>query len=92
MRALAALLPPVEATDGCPFACAPAEQAECPGEHTAGAGAVSRPPRLVTLPVGASEERLIGSLDIEAALSRGERKVEPGLLAAAHQGFFMSMK
>lgn len=86
VRALAALLPPVEATDGCPFSCAPAEQAECPGEHTAGAGAVSRPPRLVTLPVGASEERLIGSLDIEAALSRGERKVEPGLLAAAHQG------
>jgi magnesium chelatase subunit D len=87
VRALARLLPPVEVTEGCPFACAPGERAECParGAHSE-APVVERAPRLVTLPVGASEERLVGSLDIEAALTRGERVVEPGLLAAAHQG------
>ncbi|GIW13192.1 MAG: magnesium chelatase [Tepidiforma sp.] len=87
VRALAELLPPIEATEGCPFGCGPGEQPECPGRDRHGDGRiVARRPRLVTLPVGASEERLVGSLDIEAALGRGERVVEPGLLAAAHRG------
>jgi magnesium chelatase subunit D len=48
--------------------------------------AVVRPARLVELPVGASEDRLTGSLDIERALTEGVKAYEPGLLAAAHRG------
>jgi magnesium chelatase subunit D len=54
--------------------------------HDAGSGAVSRPARLVELPVGASEDRLVGALDIERALTEGVKAYEPGLLAAAHRG------
>ncbi|MGL4305057.1 MAG: ATP-binding protein, partial [Mycobacteriaceae bacterium] len=45
-----------------------------------------RPARLVELPVGATEDRVVGSLDLEKVLSNGERAFQPGLLAAAHQG------
>src|SRR5690606_34752566 len=52
-----------------------------------GAGeVVERPVRIVDLPVGASEDRLVGSLDIERALQSGRQAFEPGLLAAAHRG------
>lgn len=87
VRALAALLPPVTVTEGCPFACAPDEEAECPARRQhLGMRAIERRAQLVTLPVGASEERLVGSIQVDAALQRGERIIEPGLLAAAHQG------
>ena len=56
------------------------------GHHDAGAGAITRPARLVELPVGASEDRLVGALDIERALTEGVKAYEPGLLAAAHRG------
>lgn len=87
VRALAALLPAVEVVDGCRFSCDPAApDPECPdGPHEAGTGAV-RPAHLVELPVGASEDRLAGSLDIERALTEGVKAFEPGLLAAAHRG------
>ncbi|GAA4220308.1 magnesium chelatase subunit D [Streptosporangium album] len=87
VRALAALLPAVEVVNGCRFSCAPlAPDPGCPdGPHGAGAG-TARPARLVELPVGASEDRLAGSLDIERALTEGVKAFEPGLLAAAHRG------
>ncbi|SFJ38340.1 magnesium chelatase subunit D [Streptosporangium canum] len=87
VRALAALLPAVEVVDGCRFSCDPAApDPECPdGPHEVRTGAV-RPARLVELPVGASEDRLAGSLDIERALTEGVKAFEPGLLAAAHRG------
>ncbi|MET8336489.1 putative cobaltochelatase [Streptosporangium canum] len=87
VRALAALLPAVEVVDGCRFSCDPAApDPECPdGPHEARTGA-ARPARLVELPVGASEDRLAGSLDIERALTEGVKAFEPGLLAAAHRG------
>lgn len=47
---------------------------------------VRRPARLVELPVGATEDRVIGSIDLEKVLRDGERAFQPGLLAAAHQG------
>lgn len=47
---------------------------------------VERPVPLVELPIGASEERVTGSFDLEAAIQRGERRFQPGLLAAAHRG------
>ncbi|WP_165503116.1 ATP-binding protein, partial [Actinomadura fibrosa] len=87
VRALAGLLPPLEVVPGCRFSCAPdAPDPGCPdGPHPAGA-AEERAARLVELPVGASEDRLTGSLDIERALTEGVKAFEPGLLAAAHRG------
>jgi magnesium chelatase subunit D len=88
VRALAAVLPPVDVVPGCRFGCDPAApDPACPdGPHEPGAGAQTRPARLVELPVGASEDRLVGSLDIERALTEGVKSFEPGLLAAAHRG------
>lgn len=87
VRGLAEVMPPVEVTAGCPFSCAPAEATACPGRSShREARPELRPARVVTLPVGASEERLVGSLNIEAALTSGSRVIEPGLLAAAHRG------
>ena len=86
VRALAALLPPVAVPAGCRFSCDPAApDPSCP-DLAAHGGAVERPARLVELPVGASEDRLVGSLDLERALTSGVSAYEPGLLAAAHRG------
>ncbi|WP_422740436.1 VWA domain-containing protein [Micromonospora sp. WMMD729] len=88
VRALAALLPPVRRVAGCRFGCDPAEpDPACPdGPHPAAAAAETGPARLVELPVGAAEDRVVGSLDLEKALGEGVRAFEPGLLAAAHRG------
>ncbi|MFI9120688.1 putative cobaltochelatase [Streptomyces bikiniensis] len=87
VRALAELLPVVPVVAGCRFGCDPASpDPGCPdGPHEAGPGA-ERPARMVELPVGASEDRLVGSLDIEKALAEGVKAFEPGLLADAHRG------
>ncbi|MFC7977467.1 putative cobaltochelatase [Streptomyces cinereoruber] len=87
VRALAELLPAVPVVAGCRFSCDPASpDPGCPdGPHEAGPGA-ERPARMVELPVGASEDRLVGSLDIEKALAEGVKAFEPGLLADAHRG------
>ncbi|WP_369367472.1 putative cobaltochelatase [Streptomyces sp. CG4] len=87
VRALSALLPEVAVVPGCRFSCDPAApDPSCPdGPHEAGAGA-ARPARMVELPVGASEDRLVGALDIERALAEGVKAFEPGLLADAHRG------
>ena len=88
VRALAALLPDVAVIEGCRFSCDPsAPDAECPdGPHRIGGSATTRSARLVELPVGASEDRVVGSLDLERALTEGVRAYQPGLLAAAHRG------
>ncbi len=87
VRALSALLPHVDVVPGCRFSCAPAApDPACPdGPHESGPGA-DRPARMVELPVGASEDRLVGALDIERALAEGVKAFEPGLLADAHRG------
>jgi magnesium chelatase subunit D len=85
VRALAALLPAVDVVEGCRFSCAPGSSDDCPDAASHGAAAI-RPARLVELPVGASEDRLVGSLDLERALTTGVSAFEPGLLAAAHRG------
>ncbi|MGW6905517.1 putative cobaltochelatase [Streptomyces sp. NPDC054940] len=87
VRALSALMPEVPVVPGCRFSCAPAApDPACPdGPHEAGAG-TQRPARMVELPVGASEDRLVGALDIERALAEGVKAFEPGLLADAHRG------
>ncbi|MFC4534709.1 putative cobaltochelatase [Sphaerisporangium dianthi] len=89
VRALAALLPPVAVVAGCRFSCDPAApDPDCPdGPHdTEGPHTLVRPARLAELPVGASEDRLAGSLDLERALTEGVKAFDPGLLAAAHRG------
>ncbi|MGI5284595.1 VWA domain-containing protein [Nonomuraea polychroma] len=88
VRALAAQLPAVDVVPGCRFSCDPAApDAGCPdGPHEPGAQGMERPAALVELPVGASEDRLVGSLDVERALTEGVKAFEPGLLAAAHRG------
>ncbi|MFJ1655561.1 putative cobaltochelatase [Streptomyces sp. NPDC088337] len=87
VRALTALLPELVVVPGCRFSCDPAApDPGCPdGPHPLGNG-VKRPARMVELPVGASEDRLVGAMDIEQALTHGVKAVEPGLLAAAHRG------
>jgi magnesium chelatase subunit D len=88
VRGLAALLPPVLVVPGCPFACDPAApDPACPaGPHRSGIAAETRHVTLAELPVGATEDRLVGSLDIERVLTAGTTAFQPGLLAAAHRG------
>jgi magnesium chelatase subunit D len=84
VRALAALLPPLQTVLSCPFQRHPDE--EVPSwPLPANALVVTRPTPLVELPLGATEDRVLGTLHLEKAL-RGERAFEPGLLAAANRG------
>lgn len=89
VRSLSALLPQVTVLQGCPYSCPPeARQGLC---QWCESGSNDNPPvshqvRIVDLPVGASEDRLVGSLDIEQAIKSGSRSFEPGLIAAAHRG------
>jgi magnesium chelatase subunit I len=91
VRALAALLPKMKVVAGCPYQCDPAAEGATCVEGCSRAGAdrveaeVSVP--VVDLPLGATEDRVVGALDLEAALSRGERSFSPGLLAKANRGF-----
>ncbi len=87
VRALVAVLPPQVVVEGCRFSCDPAApDPHCPDGPHHEAASTSRPTRLVELPVGASEDRVIGSLDLGKALGAGEAHFQPGLLAAAHRG------
>lgn len=86
VRALAALLPQIEAVEGCPVN-AP-RRADCP--DWAGIDTdrtIMRPTPVVDLPLGVTEDRVVGALDIEKALTRGEKAFEPGLLARANRGY-----
>ena len=89
VRSLAALLPEVPVLQGCPYSCPPdGRQGLC---QWCRSGANDNPPvtrqvRIVDLPVGATEDRLVGSLDIEQAIKSGDRSFEPGLIAATHRG------
>lgn len=89
VRALAALLPPIKAVVGCPYGCAPERPAGVCAACTAGKRptAQSVPVPVVDLPLGATEDRVVGTLDIEQALGAGVKAFEPGLLARANRGF-----
>ena len=92
VRALAAILPPIRAIAGCPYGCEPgAGAAACPTCAAAAAtgkpASVERPVPVVDLPLGATEDRVVGALDLERALTAGEKAFEPGLLARANRGF-----
>ncbi|SDZ94367.1 magnesium chelatase ATPase subunit I [Rubrimonas cliftonensis] len=84
VRALAALLPPIRVVAGSPYNDDP-DARDCPEADRA--KAVEAPTPVVDLPLGATEDRVVGALDLERALTRGEKAFEPGLLARAHRGF-----
>ncbi|WP_028534108.1 putative cobaltochelatase [Paludibacterium yongneupense] len=86
-RGLSDVLPPIRRVPGCAFNCAPeAPLAECPICRGGDAHAVSAPVPFVNLPLGAGEDRVLGSLDIGRALKDGRTAFQPGLLASAHRG------
>ncbi len=93
VRALADILPEIEVVEGCPFSCDPDDSKSlCPNcrerlEKDGQLPRTRRKVRVVELPLSATEDRLVGSLDLEAALTRGERRFEPGIFAAANRGF-----
>ena len=93
VRALAALLPPMRSVVGCRYGCDPAESQpcceECAALKAAGKPLKTRlvPVPVVDLPLGATEDRVVGALDLERALSQGVKAFEPGLLARANRGF-----
>jgi Mg-chelatase subunit ChlI len=91
-RALAALLPKVKVVDECRFGCDPDKPnswcTECK-ERFEGASKIPhhvRTTSFVNLPVSATEDRVVGTLDIEQAIQKGERHFEPGVLASANRG------
>src|SRR5512142_353133 len=92
VRALAALLPEIDIVTDCPFSCNPHEPERycdiCRDRVDRGEKlpVARRKVRLVDLPVSATEDRVVGTLDIEQAIKKGEKKFEPGVLAAANRG------
>ncbi|PAY23769.1 magnesium chelatase [Dietzia natronolimnaea] len=88
VRALAGILPQIEVVAGDRFSSAPADRGtDTPdGPIPLDAPTELRPVRLVELPIGATEDRIAGSLHLEKALSEGVTAFEPGLLARAHRG------
>jgi len=97
VRALAHILPKIQVVKDCPFnlekedpqgLCAECPRKECSSVVLSGGEPekIWREIRVVELPVGATEDRVVGTLDLEHALKKGEKRVEPGLLAAAHRG------
>ncbi len=91
VRALADLLPPIEVVLGCPYGCAPKDKpsgcAHCESLKTGKPKTAKRPVPVIDLPLGATEDRVVGALDLEKALSQGIKQFSPGLLAQAHRGF-----
>ena len=93
VRALAGLLPPMKVVAGCRYGCDPQAGSsrcdECLARAAAGlpGKSTTAPVPVVDLPLGATEDRVVGALDIERALTRGEKAFEPGLLARANRGY-----
>jgi magnesium chelatase subunit I len=94
VRALADLLPPIKVVTGCSYGCDPANpQAQCEACRAQFASkpktvkTETRPVPVVDLPLGATEDRVVGALDLEKALSQGVKEFAPGLLARANRGF-----
>ena len=93
VRALADLLPAISVVSGCAYRCDPKDEqslcTECKGKTASGARRKPEPATVsvVDLPLGATEDRVCGTIDIERALTDGVKSFEPGLLARANRGF-----
>ncbi len=86
VRALASLLPPIQTYEHCPYNSAPGTPSINGHDRNRG-GEVTKATPVVDLPLGVTEDRVVGALDIEKALRKGEKAFEPGLLARANRGF-----
>lgn len=89
VRALAALLPPMKAVKDCPYHCDPVSTetlcSDCHTKKNPKSETIAVP--VVDLPLGATEDRVVGALNLERALATGEKVFEPGLLAEANRGY-----
>ena len=91
-RALAALLPAIEVVADCPYSCDPSRPEalcdSCAERYSSGEKlpVSSRAIRIIDLPVSATEDRVVGTLDIESAIKTGQKRFEPGVLATANRG------
>jgi Mg-chelatase subunit ChlI len=91
-RGIAALMPPIEVVEGCPFNSDPLAPFVPPNSQddqavrSSPVRTLTRPTPFVELPLNATEDRLAGTLHLEKALQQGQRQFEPGLLAAANRG------
>ena len=92
VRAMAGLLPEIDTVKGCRYGCDPADTSklcEACKDLLAGGGVFGiekRPMKVVDLPVSATEDRVVGTLDLEEAIHNGKKKFEPGILADANRG------
>lgn len=92
VRGLASLLPQIRVVADCPFGCDPDDLtvmcADCRRRREGGEElpVAVRKMRVVELPVSATEDRVVGTLDIEHAIKKGEKRFEPGVLAEANRG------
>jgi Mg-chelatase subunit ChlI len=92
-RALADLLPEVKVVEGCPFHCNPEDPSEmcpnCQARYFSNGGkplgSIKRKMKVVDLPLGSTEDRVLGTLDLESAIKKGERALDPGILAEANR-------
>ncbi len=92
VRALADLLPPIQVVKGCRYGCDPGSSGgTCPDCAILKTGkkiaTESKAVPVIDLPLGATEDRVVGALDLEQALSQGVKAFSPGLLAQANRGF-----
>ena len=89
VRALAALLPKIDVVAGCRYACLP-EQPDSYCEDCRSLGSrlktIRRRVQVVNLPLNATEDRVVGGIDFSLAIQKGQRALQPGLLADAHRG------
>ncbi len=89
VRALADLLPPLRVIKGCPFNCDPDDPTavcdSCKADESGEIQVVEKKMRVVELPLGATEDRVVGSINIEKALKEGMKALEPGILADANR-------
>lgn len=87
VRALASLLPPIKVVDGCPYNCDEVGP-NCPYcSKNMNQKIICKQTPVVDLPLGVTEDRVLGALNLEAALVEGKKSFEPGLLAKANKGF-----
>ncbi|GAC1367714.1 MAG: putative cobaltochelatase [Hymenobacter sp.] len=87
VRGLAEVMPLIATVVGCAFNCQPGHPAGlCPACQLPAPATQQVPAPFVNLPLGATEDRVLGSLDLEGLLADRQKKLQPGLLAAAHRG------
>jgi len=94
VRGLSDILPPISVVTDCRFRCNPADPLEmchdCQTRYFAGGGkplnSVTQKMKVVDLPIGSTEDRVLGTIDLENAIKKGERTLDPGILAEANRG------